>query len=236
LFSNTIRPVEQRSQFSVRIILKRPCNIDMSSQKGNISRTRKQKHQNRHAFKNDMHDTSGRTKMILGLSPEGLCKRCKDIIEWKIKYKKYKPLTKPATCVRCKGKTVKRAYYTVCEPCAKEAGVCAKCNSKSEIVLPPQNQSEQQKHDTELQFQLKQLSERQRRSYYRQLEKKGNDAQSRLELAKSFGLESGDENDASSDDDKSGTDDESDDGEINKSNINNDNEIPDEVLEAFFDM
>ena len=69
----------------------------MSSQRGNVSRTRKQKFQNASKFKNDMHDSSGKIKMINNLSMEGLCKRCRDIIEWKIKYKKYKPLTKPAT-------------------------------------------------------------------------------------------------------------------------------------------
>ena len=69
----------------------------MSSQRGNVSRTRKQKFQNAKKFKNDMHDSSGKIKMINNLTMEGLCKRCSDIIEWKIKYKKYKPLTKPAT-------------------------------------------------------------------------------------------------------------------------------------------
>ena len=60
----------------------------MSSQKGNVSRTRAQKYTNSRAFKNDMHETSGKTKMINSLGMEGLCKRCKDVIEWKIKYKK----------------------------------------------------------------------------------------------------------------------------------------------------
>ncbi|XP_005093217.1 uncharacterized protein C9orf85 homolog [Aplysia californica] len=144
----------------------------MSSQRGNVSRTRRQKHQNSSSFKNDMHDTSGKMKMIKSLSPEGLCKRCKEIIEWKIKYKKYKPLTKPSTCVRCKGKTVKRAYYIVCQPCATDAQVCAKCNTKKDIELQPSlNETEKMKEDAERQFELKQLTERQRRSYLRQVEK-----------------------------------------------------------------
>jgi len=146
----------------------------MSSQRGNISRTRNQKYQNKSAFKNDLHDTSDKTKMIKSLSPEGLCKRCKEIIEWKIKYKKYKPLSKPATCVRCKGKTVKRAYYIVCQPCAEAAQVCAKCNMKKDIELvPSQSNAEKSKKDAELQFELKQLTERQRRSYLRHVEKGG---------------------------------------------------------------
>jgi hypothetical protein len=69
----------------------------MSSQKGNVNRTRAQKHKNATAYKNTMHDTSHQTKSILKTTQDGLCGRCKEVIEWKIKYKKYKPLTQPAT-------------------------------------------------------------------------------------------------------------------------------------------
>lgn len=72
----------------------------MSSQKGNISRQRPQKHQNRVAFKNTLHDTSLRTKQINNLQVSNVCVRCKEVIEWKIKYKKYKPLTQMKTCVK----------------------------------------------------------------------------------------------------------------------------------------
>jgi len=161
----------------------------MSSQKGNVSRSRSQKYKNQHSFKNDMHDTSGKTKMINSLNPgEGLCDRCKGIIEWKIKYKKYKPLTKPATCVRCKEKTVKRAYHIVCQPCAQQAGVCAKCNTKQEVEQPGMNDTDKQKQDAELQFHIKQLTERQRRAYYRHLEKGGvMDHSEQLAMAKGCG-------------------------------------------------
>ncbi|KAI8793427.1 uncharacterized protein C9orf85 homolog [Biomphalaria glabrata] len=144
----------------------------MSTQRGNVSRTRKQKFQNSRAFKNDMHDNSQKTKLINTITPVGLCQRCKEIIEWKIKYKKYKPLSQPATCIRCHGKTVKRAYYTVCKPCATEAQVCAKCNTKQEIVVQP-GPSEQEKmiQDGQLKFELQQLKERQRRAFFRHLEK-----------------------------------------------------------------
>ncbi|RXG67302.1 hypothetical protein Avbf_09799, partial [Armadillidium vulgare] len=36
-----------------------------------------------------------------------VCKQCKDVIEWKIKYKKYKPLTQPKTCSNCHLKSIK---------------------------------------------------------------------------------------------------------------------------------
>jgi hypothetical protein len=69
----------------------------MSSQRGNVARTRTQKYKNKSAFKNDLHDKSQKTQMIKSLVPVGLCLRCKEKIEWKIKYKKYKPLSQPAT-------------------------------------------------------------------------------------------------------------------------------------------
>lgn len=65
----------------------------MSTQKGNASRTRVQKHKNIRAFKNDLYDTSHMCKKINELEFYGICNRCKDIIDWKVKYKKYKPLT-----------------------------------------------------------------------------------------------------------------------------------------------
>lgn len=72
----------------------------MSSQKGNTARNRPQKHQNSFAFKNTLHDTNHRTKAINNTPISNVCIRCKEIIQWKIKYKKYKPLTQARTCVR----------------------------------------------------------------------------------------------------------------------------------------
>jgi hypothetical protein len=67
----------------------------MSTQRGNASRTRAQKHKNKTAFKNTLHDTSRRTKEINEIEVKNCCSRCTEVIEWKIKYKKYKPLTVP---------------------------------------------------------------------------------------------------------------------------------------------
>lgn len=66
----------------------------MSSKKGNTKR-RGQKYQNATAFKNDLHDKSAKIKMINAIQVTQCCGRCTEIIEWKIKYKKYKPLTAP---------------------------------------------------------------------------------------------------------------------------------------------
>jgi hypothetical protein len=65
----------------------------MSTQRGNAYKKKAQKHKNTTAFKNDLHDTRPIIKKINALEHFGLCARCKDIIDWKVKYKKYKLLT-----------------------------------------------------------------------------------------------------------------------------------------------
>ncbi|ENN72914.1 hypothetical protein D910_01001 [Dendroctonus ponderosae] len=87
----------------------------MSCQKGNTVRSRPQKYKNKTAFKNNLHDTSQRTKTINSISVGNVCQRCKDIIEWKIKYKKYKPLSQLKTCVKCGQKAISKAYHTICD-------------------------------------------------------------------------------------------------------------------------
>ncbi|KAH1014374.1 hypothetical protein HUJ04_003221 [Dendroctonus ponderosae] len=94
----------------------------MSCQKGNTVRSRPQKYKNKTAFKNNLHDTSQRTKTINSISVGNVCQRCKDIIEWKIKYKKYKPLSQLKTCVKCGQKAISKAYHTICDTCRKNLG------------------------------------------------------------------------------------------------------------------
>ena len=83
------------------------------------------KHQNRYAFKHNPN--SKKTKRIMQIQHGGLCTRCKDQIEWRKKYRKYKPLKAPAVCAACHEKTVKKAYHFMCDKCASERGVCSKC-------------------------------------------------------------------------------------------------------------
>ncbi|XP_067664931.1 uncharacterized protein C9orf85 homolog [Haliotis asinina] len=141
----------------------------MSSQKGNVNRSRKQKHQNTSAFKNDMYNKSKKVASINETKLPGLCQRCREKIEWKIKYAKYKPLTVPKKCIKCSEKTVKKAYYNICFPCGQAREICCKCGEKKDIVeqsgLTPEQQSAE---DSRQKQELKYLTERQRRSFLRQ--------------------------------------------------------------------
>ncbi len=73
----------------------------MSTQRGSgLTRKRTQKHKNTFAFKNDLHDKTPQMKKINQLNVCEVCERCKAQIEWKIKYKKYKPLSQAKTCIK----------------------------------------------------------------------------------------------------------------------------------------
>ncbi|XP_043483641.1 uncharacterized protein LOC122512079 [Leptopilina heterotoma] len=144
----------------------------MSSQRGNTQRTRPQKHQNRFVFKNDLHDKSHKMKAINNIQVANVCEKCKKIIEWKIKYKKFKPLKAPAKCAKCEQKVVKHAYHIMCQCCARERDVCPKCGIKAELVEGHTNPMEQLKLDAELQSMLKELPERKRRTFIRYMNQK----------------------------------------------------------------
>ena len=58
---------------------------------------------------------------------EGVCDKCREKLQWRFKYNKYKSLTKPGGCQKCKNKVVTKAYRTYCDPCAKGLSVCPGC-------------------------------------------------------------------------------------------------------------
>ncbi|XP_042881068.1 uncharacterized protein C9orf85 homolog [Penaeus japonicus] len=144
----------------------------MSCKKGSTKRTRPQKYQNATSYRNNLHDTSKKTRKINSTEIAEVCKRCQEIIEWKIRYKKYKPLTQAKTCTKCHQKTVKDAYHTVCIPCASKIEVCCKCGKKEEIVQhKAPTEAERLKAMAELEREIEELSERKRRAYHRYMDK-----------------------------------------------------------------
>ncbi|XP_041868894.1 uncharacterized protein C9orf85 homolog [Corvus kubaryi] len=120
----------------------------MSSERGNVARTRPQRHQNARAFKNDKYDTSARCKKINAKLHDGVCQHCKGILEWRVKFRKYKLLTKPKKCVKCLQKTVKDPYHIICRPCAGKLEICAKCGKQEEIVIPIDKQQDKTESET----------------------------------------------------------------------------------------
>ena len=107
----------------------------VSSQKGNVTQSWPQKHQTTFTFKHDKFDKSVQTKKINAKRHDGVCQCCKEVLEWSVKYSKYKPLSKPKKCVKCLQKTVKDSDHIMWRPCACELEVCAKYGKKEEIII-----------------------------------------------------------------------------------------------------
>lgn len=156
----------------------------MSTERGNGSRTRPQKHKNRHVFKNDLHDKTPQQKRLNSLHISEVCQHCKGVIEWKIKYKKYKALTQLKTCTKCSQKKIRKAYHVLCRDCALEARVCAKCLKSAEEVdiEPPQPTLEEEiQLKVEMERLTKSFPERKRRAFLRYMDKGKKDKNEQLE-------------------------------------------------------
>ncbi|DBA00872.1 TPA: hypothetical protein N0F65_008515 [Lagenidium giganteum] len=167
----------------------------MSTQRGNVKRG-PPKHQNTFAYKHN--PKSKKTQKILAMPIFGLCTRCHDQIEWRKKYRKYKPLTKPATCNYCHQKTVTAAYHVACGSCAKERDICAKCCQSKEIVPSEQELAEEKKlQSKENEVELEGMRERERRAHLRKIERERRAAKEAEagEGGDSDGMESFDEED-----------------------------------------
>lgn len=63
---------------------------------------------------------------------EGVCDRCREKVQWRFRYDKYKPLTAPGKCLDCMNKTVTKAYRTICDGCATAKKICGSCQENIE--------------------------------------------------------------------------------------------------------
>ncbi|KAI8812468.1 hypothetical protein BJ742DRAFT_792406 [Cladochytrium replicatum] len=128
------------------------------------------KHQNKFAFTTNKH--SFIAQKIAALPTRGLCRKCLDVIAWRKRMNKYKPLTVPKKCVECQGKNITDAYHIICQKCASAKHVCAKCQQPDEIVSTEKPTSEDtNKESQDHERLLSIMSERQKRSYLRKIEK-----------------------------------------------------------------
>jgi len=96
---------------------------------GKKKKGRAPKHQNTFAFQHN--PKSKKTDKILASQNVGVCKRCHEKIEWRKKYRKYKPRTQPGKCNLCFQKNVLAAYHTICTKCTgSEKAIAAMQKSK----------------------------------------------------------------------------------------------------------
>jgi hypothetical protein len=109
----------------------------VSCRKGG-ARSRKTAHQNRFAFKHNKNSVKTARLAKIPNKTLNCCPSCKRQIEWKVKYRKFKPMKNPRKCNACGGKGadgVLHAYHTVCSKCAKKQQVCAKCTTSKDEWL-----------------------------------------------------------------------------------------------------
>jgi len=87
--------------------------------------------QNKKFIRNrDIKLTNGELKKeasIQRLMCEGVCDRCREKVQWRFRYDKYKPLKSPGICADCKQKKITKAYRSLCDSCATARKVCGSC-------------------------------------------------------------------------------------------------------------
>ncbi|XP_078430140.1 small acidic-like protein [Wolffia australiana] len=132
------------------------------------------KHQNKVAWKPHAGQKINETEVGGKFRPysdiTGVCARCKDQIDWKRRYGKYKPLSEPAKCQRCSKRAVRQAYHNLCTSCAKEHGVCAKCCCKTDKIVG-RDITEVEAERKAVEDALKHARERDRRTLLRAMSK-----------------------------------------------------------------
>ncbi|XP_072951600.1 uncharacterized protein [Typha angustifolia] len=132
------------------------------------------KHQNRYAWKPHAGQKINETELGGRLRPfsdiTGVCPRCRDQIDWKRKYGKYKPLAEPAKCQKCGKRAVRQAYHNICSGCSKDLDLCAKCCCHVDKIVG-RDISDVETEQKELEEALKNARERDRRTLLRTINK-----------------------------------------------------------------
>lgn len=84
------------------------------------------KHQNTTAFECGRYNKTPSQKIAESVSTTCFCKKCKAVVDWKIKFGKYKPLTTMRKCDECQEKKINAAYHRICVDCSQMRR-CPKC-------------------------------------------------------------------------------------------------------------
>eukprot|EP00243_Klebsormidium_subtile_P003543 TRINITY_DN16978_c0_g1_i1.p1 TRINITY_DN16978_c0_g1~~TRINITY_DN16978_c0_g1_i1.p1 ORF type:complete len:300 (-),score=37.16 TRINITY_DN16978_c0_g1_i1:207-1106(-) len=146
----------------------------MSTKRGGASKG-PPKHQNKRAYKpfqdvkknpSEPGGSDGRTFAPIA----GVCLRCKEQLEWRRKYGKYKPLTQPTKCNWCQKRNVRSAYHAICSACANAKGACGKCCKQANNIIGKGAEQEEAER-RQLEEALSGMRERDRRTLLRAMEK-----------------------------------------------------------------
>ncbi|KAF8766247.1 hypothetical protein HU200_007758 [Digitaria exilis] len=147
------------------------------------------KHQNTYAWKPNLNqkinetEPGGRFRPLSEIT--GVCQRCRDQIDWKRRYGKYKQIVEPAKCQKCGKRAVRQAYHNVCRGefrllnlayCSKNLGICAKCCARVNELVGRDTHEEDSERKA-LEEAIRGARERERRTLLRIMNKgKGEDS------------------------------------------------------------
>ncbi|GMH04368.1 hypothetical protein Nepgr_006207 [Nepenthes gracilis] len=139
-----------------------------------MSRQGPPKHLNRYAWKPNagrkINETEPGGKFRPLSDVTGVCRRCKEQIEWKRNYGKYKTLTEPAKCQRCSKRAVRHAYHNLCSGCARDQNVCSKCCCRVDQIVG-RDSSEVEAEKKMFEEAIKNARERDKRTLLRAMNK-----------------------------------------------------------------
>lgn len=76
------------------------------------------------------------------------CRRCCEIIQWKMDYGRYIQLDHPRKCNLCSAQKVSLAYHHICQDCAIEHARCAKCQKSAAALMIHEHASNQKNTDS----------------------------------------------------------------------------------------
>jgi hypothetical protein len=112
----------------------------MSSQRGNSAKSRKPAHQNKFAFVANKHDS--KAMAIVELPLGGVCAHCLDVLEWRKRMNRFKPIKSIGKCQVCQQRNITQvlltssyllyyfifsvalqSYHRICDACATEKRV-----------------------------------------------------------------------------------------------------------------
>ncbi|KAK9038990.1 hypothetical protein V6N11_023830 [Hibiscus sabdariffa] len=148
------------------------------------------KHQNSYAWKPNAgvkineKEVGGKLRPYAEIT--GVCPRCREQIDWKRRYGKYKPLTEPAKCQLCTKRNVRQAYHNLCSGCAKEQKVCAKCRCRVDQIVG-RDSADVEEEQKMLEEAIKNARERDRRSLLRAMNKSSSKSSSKTMANKENG-------------------------------------------------
>mmetsp|Transcript_3876 Transcript_3876/g.6059 ORF Transcript_3876/g.6059 Transcript_3876/m.6059 type:complete len:230 (+) Transcript_3876:81-770(+) len=71
---------------------------------------------------------------------DGVCPKCREKLQWRFQFNKYKALKNLANCQGCKKKCITKAYRTLCDNCASERRVCPGCCKNMHEALEAKKQ------------------------------------------------------------------------------------------------